>query len=896
MTEAKGLRAKLTILFVLVALIPTLLAGAHQMYLFYAFEEKKVFAERLDAAKKTSTLIDQYLQDSAKLLEFAADLPEIRDLSSAVYYNESLRGIPPTVDPAKWRTMDALRLTYDPFLYTFIVLDEGTTLMISPYPYQELPTHRNFAYTDWYKRAILSGLPIYSDTFTRVTAGPEVNVVTPIRDGEGRISGLMGASLDLGRIAVMMGAVDAGEGGRAFLVDRFGVTIGSRREELSQFPFVKSVLRMEEGAVLEPWQGEEYLVAYSPIPRSGWGVVVAQPSRYAFARAITTRNSILLATLIGAIIASLAGVLIARGIAGPISRLTEATKAVGRGEPRVLEIETRDEIGELAASFNAMNYRLEVLHAELKGKIRELEEKNREIARLAQITNESADAIVGFDAQGTITSWNKGAEAMFGYKAEEMVGKTIEPLIPEEIDTRREHELITKALTEMGIIKGYETKRLSKDGRVVEVDITRTALKDAEGRIVGSSAILRDITERKRLEEELRRKNQEFMMERDRLHTVLANMGDGLAMVDEEARIQLLNWTFYQSFGPGSLGRESHEVILGLVHGGDRPCPVKELIKEIRLERMEEEARPRKLPIDARFVVTKEMKPRTVEMTSKGGRTYLVTLSAVRNPDGSYAVIEVYKDITERKRMEEELRERNIALEEKSREVENFVYTISHDLKSPLSTLQGFTSLLKEEYGKELGEEGRFYIERVLKNVEKMERLIMDLLELSRIGRVAKPCEEVDTLALVKEVCEELSLSAREKGIRFIIQPSLPTIYCEKDRIAQVFTNLIDNSIKYIGNPQEPFVEVGCEDKGVEWEFYVRDNGIGIPEEYQEKIFKIFQRIQDERTKDVRGTGMGLAIVQKIITLHKGRIWVRSARDKGATIYFTIPKDRKRSG
>jgi signal transduction histidine kinase len=762
--KTKSLRMKLTLFFVLVAVIPVLLIGMHQMYLFSTVEEQKVHSRRLEIAETTATLIDQYLRDASRTLEFTARLPQVRNLSSAAEYDEALGGIPTTVDLPKWRTLELLRLTYSPFLYTFIVLDDGTTLLISPHTYQEFGL-KNTAFTDWYKRAITSGQTIYSDTFSLVTAGPEVNVVTPIWTDEGRIQGLLGASLDLERVANVLEGVDVGEGGSIFLVDRFGVTIESRRETLIQFPFVKRVLRGEEGTLIGRWRGEEHLIAYHPIPRTGWGILVLQPTRYAFASAIATRNTIFLVTVGGALLAILVGFFLARGVAGPIIRLREAVVAIGEGRARTVPVESQDEIGELAVSFNEMTHRLETLHRELM------------------------------------------------------------------------------------------------------------------------------------------EKSQEFMKERDRLHTVLANMGDGLAMVDEDSRIQLLNWFFYQRFGPESIGKESHEVILGRKHGADFPCPVKELIKEVRsgIREKELEARRRKrLSADPRFIETAQV-TRAVEMTSTDGRTYLITLSTARDPDGSYYTIEVYKDITERKRMEDQVRkharelaERNRELAEKGKEIENFVYTISHDLKSPLSTLQGFTSLLEDEYGDVLGKEGGFYIERIRKNVERMGNLITDLLELSRIGRITQPFQEVDTGEVVREIVQQMTPAAREKGIRFRISEDLPVVWGEENRIMQLFTNLIDNAVKYMGEVEEPFVEVGATEREKDFLFYVRDNGIGIPKEYHEKIFRIFQRIEDRRMKDVEGTGMGLTICQKIVAHHKGKIWVESEPEKGSTFFFTLPKRPKR--
>jgi len=246
---------------------------------------------------------------------------------------------------------------------------------------------------------------------------------------------------------------------------------------------------------------------------------------------------------------------------------------------------------------------------------------------------------------------------------------------------------------------------------------------------------------------------------------------------------------------------------------------------------------------------------------------------------GKSAIMGHEIDITLRKQVEEEIIQKN-------EELGNFVYTISHDLKSPIVSLQGFASILLEEYSKRLDDEGRHYINRIQENANKMEQLIEDLLQLSRLGRVANIYEKIESGHLVQEIIDTLRFQMDDNRIDLKIQDNLPIIYCDRSRVVQVFENLISNAIKYMGNVKAPIIEIGHRDKPPFVEFNVKDNGIGIEPQYHNKIFRLFERLHGS---EVEGTGVGLTIVKRIIEAHGGRIWLDSQKGKGANFYFTLP-------
>ncbi|MGA1863599.1 MAG: ATP-binding protein [bacterium] len=264
-------------------------------------------------------------------------------------------------------------------------------------------------------------------------------------------------------------------------------------------------------------------------------------------------------------------------------------------------------------------------------------------------------------------------------------------------------------------------------------------------------------------------------------------------------------------------------------------------------------------------------------------------LSTINDSEGMLqSVVLAGEDITLKQKRQNELEIKNLQLLKNNEDLENILSIVSHDLKNPLYIIQDFASILLQEYNGVLSEDGLYYIERIKTNAKNMERLILDLLELSRVSRSKGILQECSISDLIQRSLEEFRQVIRSKGIEIRISGTFPVCFCEPERILQVFMNLLSNSIKFMQDARNPVVEIGYKETQEEHEFFVRDNGIGIEREYHEKIFVIFQRLQDVR--DVEGTGVGLTIVKKIIETHGGRVWVESEKGRGATFYFTIPK------
>lgn len=234
------------------------------------------------------------------------------------------------------------------------------------------------------------------------------------------------------------------------------------------------------------------------------------------------------------------------------------------------------------------------------------------------------------------------------------------------------------------------------------------------------------------------------------------------------------------------------------------------------------------------------------------------------------------------------LAETRIALERSNRELDDFTYIASHDLKEPLRGIASFAEYLQQDYGERLDEDGRRMIERIRVQALRMQALIHDLLELSRLGRVELWLDAVDCDALLRDIADSLDFTLREKGAELRVPEPLPRLRCDRVRLGEVFRNLLTNAVKY-NTASPPWVDVRCQVEEGQAHFQVRDNGIGIPEEHQARVFAPFERLH-HRDAFGGGSGIGLSIVQKIVQMHGGRVWVESTPGEGSTFHFTLPQ------
>jgi signal transduction histidine kinase len=243
-------------------------------------------------------------------------------------------------------------------------------------------------------------------------------------------------------------------------------------------------------------------------------------------------------------------------------------------------------------------------------------------------------------------------------------------------------------------------------------------------------------------------------------------------------------------------------------------------------------------------------------------------------------------EIIERKRVEAEREIFIRELESKNAELERFTYTVSHDLKSPLITISGYLGFLEKD--SQAGDVQKFKndVERIREATKKMQTLLNDLLELSRVGHLMRPPEEIGFGEIVREALSIVDIRLQEKNIKVTVQENLPRVYVDRTRLVEVVQNLLDNAAKFMGDQPEPQIEIGVTTEKNEHVFHVKDNGMGIDSVHHERVFGLFNKLDSQS----EGTGIGLALVKRTIEIHGGSIWIESHVGKGATFHFTLPE------
>ncbi|MHC4182124.1 MAG: sensor histidine kinase [Planctomycetota bacterium] len=254
----------------------------------------------------------------------------------------------------------------------------------------------------------------------------------------------------------------------------------------------------------------------------------------------------------------------------------------------------------------------------------------------------------------------------------------------------------------------------------------------------------------------------------------------------------------------------------------------------------------------------------------------------------SKLLAEVKRYGTEHKKAEEKLIEKSKEIERTNKELEGFIYTISHDLKEPLFAIEGHTSKLFKTYKDTFDDKGELQVSRIQANIKELFQRINDIMDVMKTGKVAYNFKNNDSGAVARDTVKTLEDRIKSNNINVIIQDNLPTVLCDKEKLKTVFSNLVTNSIKFMGNDKQRQIKIVYDKYGDYYKFSVEDTGIGIPVDHQSQIFKIFQRL---KALDTEGTGVGLAIVEKIIDVHKGTVWVESPvkDERGTRFCFTIP-------
>lgn len=469
-------------------------------------------------------------------------------------------------------------------------------------------------------------------------------------------------------------------------------------------------------------------------------------------------------------------------------------------------------------------------------------------------------AILMLDPEGRIATWSDAAERIKGYRAEEIIGRHFSHFYtPEDIGSGKPARELQFA-SEQGSFED-EGWRVRKDGSRFWANVVITALRDRSGGLRGFGKVTRDMTERKRIEQNLQASEERF-------RNVTETANDAIISADADGRIVYVNRAAEQTF----------------CYSTD------ELVGQPLTMLMPDRFRNTHLAGFERFLKTGEAQVlgKTLELVGQrhGGAEFPleISLSTWKTGEGVFFT-GILSDITDRKRAEEELRLRNAQLDSANKELEAFSYSVSHDLRAPLRSIDGFSQALLEDCAGKLDETEKSHLDRIRAGTMRMGMLIDDLLNLSRVARAEIHRETVDISELARSVVADLQKRQPERQIEFSIQDSMEAMG-DPRLLRLVYENLIGNAWKFTSKRTSARIEVGrINDNGTRT-YFICDNGAGFDQAYAGKLFGAFQRLHG--MAEFPGTGVGLATVQRIVHRHGGRIWAEGVVGLGASFYFTL--------
>lgn len=508
--------------------------------------------------------------------------------------------------------------------------------------------------------------------------------------------------------------------------------------------------------------------------------------------------------------------------------------------------------------------------------------QEEQIAKLAAIVQSSEDAIVSKTLTGIVTSWNNAAERMFGYTAAEMIGQPITRIIPE--DRLEEEPAILSKLSRGEKVEHFETKRVRKDGTLLDISLSISPVRDFSGNIIGVSKIARNITEQKRASMLIREREELFRM------------------AVESTRLG--SWEYYPLTQHFIWSKESRSIwgipddrtidymlLFSLIHPEDKSRMQSYVLKALNnaesSSHMTEFRISRYTDHDIRWV-------------SIQGKCFLGSRQNESRFIGT--MLDVTEEKLAREELEKTIRQRthellkiNERLEKSNNALEQFAYIASHDLQEPLRKIQTFSELVRENLDDP--EKLERYFSKITASAERMSRLINDVLNYSRLSN-SDPFVNTDLSEVIQDVIQEFDLLIEQKKATVQFK-RLPVVKGIPSQLGQLFRNLLGNSLKFCeGNPEvsisadiaQPETLPASLQSSTQQQYIavtVQDNGIGFKQRYAEQIFHIFKRLNtvDKYT----GTGIGLALCKKIVENHQGAIIARSKEGKGATFIIYLP-------
>lgn len=740
--------------------------------------------------------------------------------------------------------------------------------------------------------------PAVSDVdYGTVTKGPRLALFAPIVIG-GQFHGYCTGVVEISRLAEQLRIISENRAVDITLLDRKRQIIASTDSSLRMMERLESGTKKERRPMAEG--------VYQLIPRTDglndlqrwhqasfgmdsplnadvpWSIVINAPMK-PFLATLEQNASRGFALVLVLIIFSIATAQVASAaFTRPIARLEEISASLPLGLIRHQEAQwphsgIREVAGlvgnvrQMASTLQSHVHELQVLNESLEKRV---DERTNELYRSEQkfraIFTEAGVGILLSDRNRLIIDCNPAMEKIFGYSHQELIGKEIAKLSHPD-DGPFNIESARQSTSRQENVYRMEKRFIRKDGSLLWGRLTITFIKLASGSAGFTIGMVEDITPQRELQAALRESEAMY-------RSLVETAPYAMTVTNIDGSILMANHQSLAVYGENRIG---------------------EIIGRSLFEWVAPSDHARCLELLAQVINGEMLRSILIRLRRSDGSEFIGEVSAMRLPtiEGvTDRLIMISADVTAREEAASEIRrlnevlearvaERTAELKEALRHMESFSYSISHDLRAPLRAVNGYAHILLEDFGPALPAEAQRHLNQIAGNGARMAALIDDLLTFSRLSRHPLTRESVDTIAVVRDVLEELERERQGRTVQVTVGALSP---CQADPslIRQVFSNLLSNALKYTRKREDARIEVGSFRKDGATVYFVRDNGDGFDMAYADKLFGVFQRLH--RSEDFEGTGVGLAIVHNIVTRHGGTVWAESEPGNGATFFFTI--------
>ena len=872
------LGVRLTFFFLLLAIVPMLGVGALAYITARSALEQDVINRLTTINLLKDSEFHRWNVDNKELLRSLAQRPLVRA------YAASLVALDEYADPA---FEDLHRILIDDHLQPALTSERGfRDLSLIRTSDGLILASTNESLENKYRESEeffiqgQRGTYIQQPRFSLTESETVMHVSTPVMDSRGQVVAVLVGHADLddmSSILTQRSGMSASE--ETYLVNRSNLLITESRFD-AEAALRKSIFTQGVSNCLAGHEGSRFYDDYRGVQVVGvyhwmdeWGlcILTKEDQAEAFTAIDTLNTAILSASAVAVVVSLLLGLSVTRSITQPLSQVVKGAGEIGRGNLDYrIEIKGSDEISLLARAFNQMTAGLQLITAsrdeldkEVTNRKQAQEELIKERDKAQQYLDVAGTIFVVIDADEKVTLINKTGCRMLGAEEDEIVGQNwFDTYIPER--NRREIRAVYKLLMagETEPTEYYENTVLTKDGSERIIAWHNTLLVDEEGKIQGTLSSGEDISERREAEGKLRIKDFAFES---------SSSADSIGSND--GFLTHANPAFAWLWGYENVNEVIGKPILDFIADKDEAQEIVESITNTGKWSGEYTA------------------------LKKDGSTFIALsyANAVQDAEGNQtALYSSVVDVTDRKKAEIEIQKLNEELEQRvlqrtaqleaaNEELEAFAYSVSHDLRSPLRAIDGFSRILMDEHLSDLPSEAQRYLNLVRNNTRDMDKLIDNLLAFSRLARQELATQRVSPNKIVKLALAELEGDMEGRAVELTIA-DLPDCQADPSLIKLIYTNLLDNALKFTRGRDPALIEVGHLELDGEQVYFVKDNGVGFDMQYADNLFGVFQRLH--RAEEFEGTGVGLANVQRIIRRHGGRVWAEAEVDQGATFYF----------